>query len=89
MNKTYVILAVSYKEPKELYYCGKNNAGGPIFHHALEMVKQMPLQEAEEIFNDIPDVLDKSTVFCLIEWETFLKLGVGHPLVTAYSVKIK
>lgn len=71
MTKYIVIFFVS-KEPYLLYYCGIHDKR-PVVHEAPSLVKQMPLEEAQKVFDsfDSSHPVNKGVTVCLIEWVKF------------------
>ena len=59
-------------EPYLIYYCGIKDKQ-PLLHDAAGLCKQMPLEEAEKIFNAI-NPSNKEVNICLIEWTKFVEI---------------
>ena len=65
----YIVIMLIPDEPYLLYYCGmyKNE---PTMYDIVGLVKQLPLEDAESIFNSINPINEEVTM-CLIEWSKF------------------
>jgi hypothetical protein len=93
MDKLYIVFALLPEEPYIVYYCGNNEgANKPMFHDAAGLVKQMSLEEAEEVFKHV-GVKDKSITFCLMEWTKFMNVyqftGTSKEDFVKASIKTK
>ena len=70
--KIYIVIMLIPSEPYLIYYCGMKNKQ-PLLHDAVGLCKQMPLDEAEIVFNAI-NPSNKKINICLIEWVKFVEI---------------